>query len=287
MSDNKPYINEYQKRCSSILDSLNKITNKKNHGLNYDPGSIFKESNKNYDFNKFSDKETKSFNFADKYFNFQKYLEEEIEEEIKNDEKLSRRLLDNTKEKENNNHQINGNENINVNINTDFNKPIFNEKVKQNIIRKSEEKLSKKEKIDYTLYNKAEDEQVNNFDDGDFEMNKNEIFKKYKNDNLFFNEIYSKDNIMDICDLIGKEIEKNNSTFRSMKDDLGGFIKERNIEVIEKNINCNNEAENTLTYSNLNKIRQNINNDVEMKLESSNSNFKKAKKIMNKKKMEE
>lgn len=265
---------DYEKKCLSILDSLDRVSNKENLGLNYDPRAILKNSNLNYEKNKYSEKETKSFDFSDKFFNFPKDLDNvNSEDELDMDEKAMKKYLETKHEKESN--EQSKKESKNINNDEDFEKPIFNEKVKENIIRNSEKKLFKKGKIDYDQYHKV-DYDFTNDNNGDFEMqtDKYDIFKKYKNQNLFFNELYSKDNIMDVCDMIGKEIEKGNDPNFNINENIKNKY--------DKNVN-EYDIEETHIESNLS---QNIDNqeDNRMQIDNTNSKFKKApKRIQNKK----
>lgn len=273
---------EYEKRCKSILDSLDKLSKKENQGLNYDPRAILKNSNLNYEKNKYAEKETKSFDFSNKFFNFPKDLNEEnSEDELDLNEKAIKKYLVTKKENEAKS-KIKVEENINNYGNENFVRPVFNEKVKENIIRNSQKKLFKKEKIDYDQYNKVDyDFSNNNNNDDDVEMESDmfEIFKKYKNENLFFNEMFSKDNIMDVCDMIGKEIEKGNDPCSKIN---------ANISIKNKNLNNENKMNIEEMHIENNELKSKRNTEEhEMQIDSATAKFKKAPKKIQNKKMQE
>ncbi len=269
MSDKKGNT-EYEKKCLCILDSLDRISNKTKIGLNYDPRAILRSSNINYDKNKYVEKEMKSFDFSNKFFNFPKDLNDEIsEDELELNEKAIKKYIETKKENEDIK-QTHNKENINNYI-ENIERPVFNEKVKENIIRNSEKKLFMREKIDLDQYNKFEYDfnNDNNNDDVEMESDKYVLFKKYKNENLFFNEIYSKDNIMDMCDMIGKEIEKGNNPSSHVNENL----KHRNQDMRSEN---KLDIEDMHIENNELKIKTN-NEDNLMQIDSATTaKFKKA-----------
>lgn len=265
---------EYDKRCLSILDSLNRVSHSINLGLKYDPSAILRISNKKYEVSKYAEKEINSFNFSDKFFNLPKISEIEYDqEEIENSERAIKKKIE---EKNTNENKNEFEVKTNYTFDVDFEKPIFNEKMKEKIIRNSEKKIFKKEKIDYQACNKIEYD-FNNDDPCEMETDRYEIFKKYKNENLFFNEMYSKDNIMDICDMIGKEFEKNDYTI--IKEDENENKNKTNLTFLGNKIDLEND-----TLIDQTSVKDINKDDTNMQIDhSNNSKFRKVKNIKNRK----
>ena len=189
----------YKKKCQSIFDMLDKVTNKINNNLNYDPSNIIKNSNKKYTTYNIDENEKKSFVFSDNFFNFPKNIEGDIDDinfsENQNEIDNSEQIISNSRNEKNLEE-----------------KKLENEKIKQNLFRKinKPDNSNKKQKRNYDLneYNQMELDIEENISNN--EQNKYDNIKHFKNENLFTNELESKDNFMDICDYISKEIKDNN-----------------------------------------------------------------------------
>lgn len=265
-------MTEYQERCQLLLESLDNIKNKELLGLNYDPRPILKISNRIYEDKRFFEKELDSFSFADKFFNFPKEDELDEEENTDNLDRIANNLIESYKV----NSFKRGFQTDEEIKKIDDGRPIFNEKVKKRIIRNIQNTY-KKPKIHYEDYDAMYlDRDLMEKEDNEEDF---ENLKKFKMETLFGVEFDSKNNIMDICDMIGKEIQKedNQNVNKFSTESKGVDSPNRNTK---ENFNSNCGIKNTLVYEEYENKIEDTQPDIEMK-KSDGHQFKKIKKRNN------